>query len=411
MSKTSNFLKTTAILSTALFTLLGGCLVEDPIDYTTATGSVSDDGGQQGGGVLDSTAPVAVSLLIDNGASSTSNTAVTLDISATDDVAVTDYYASESAATPQASDSGWQSYQQSTSFTLSGSNSLGVFQRTVYVWFKDAAGNVSANSVSASISLGVYDTTAPNAVSVVIDGGADNTTSSSVTLTLNATDDQAVTGYYASESAVTPQAGDIGWDNYSVLVGYSFDNNTAETKTVNVWFKDAAGNVSDHLQDSINYSRPILQPGIRTNIAVSTVISEGWVECFSESYTTSGTTISSIQSQCNKPDLMMACGDSTTLKAAASAEASAVIPSTPDNRNTPRLANGTWWYLNNHSWGFSSDADITQNSCDTSGPVDGKQLCWHTRSNGDDIEMFGGYSCGTTRSNFQTTKRILFHRD
>ena len=53
MSKASNFFKTTAILSTALFTLLGGCLVEEPIDYTTATGSVSDDGGQQEGGVLD----------------------------------------------------------------------------------------------------------------------------------------------------------------------------------------------------------------------------------------------------------------------------------------------------------------------------------------------------------------------
>jgi len=236
MSKASNFFKTTAILSTALFTLLGGCLVEDPIDYTTATTSVSDDGGQQGGGdVFDSTAPVAVSLLIDNGAASTNTTAVTLDMSATDDVAVTDYYASESAATPQASDSGWQSYQQSTSFTLSGSNSLGVFQRTVNVWFKDAAGNVSG-SVGASISLSVFDTTAPNAVSVVIDGGADNTTSSSVTLTLSATDDQAVTQYFASESAVTPQAGDSGWDNYSTSVAYSFDNDTAETKTVNVWF-------------------------------------------------------------------------------------------------------------------------------------------------------------------------------
>jgi hypothetical protein len=121
----------------------------------------------------------------------------------------------------------------------------------VNVWFKDAAGNVS-ESVDASISLGVYDTTAPTAVSVVIDGGADNTTSSSVTLTLSATDDQAVTNYYASESAVTPQAGDSGWDNYSTSVSYSFDNDTAETKTVNVWFKDAAGNVSGSVADSIS---------------------------------------------------------------------------------------------------------------------------------------------------------------
>jgi hypothetical protein len=262
MRTKSNFFKTITILSTALFSLLAGCLEDNPIDYTTGAvaASPSDsnpaDGGDNensGGGnnnILDVTAPTASVLLIDNGAASTNTTAVTLDFDATDDVAVTHYYASESNATPQASDNDWQSYQQSTSFTLSGSNSLGVFQRTVNVWFKDAAGNVS-ESVDASISLGVYDTTAPTAVSVVIEGGADNTTSSSATLTLSATDDQAVTGYYASESTVTPQAGDSGWDNYSTSVSYSFDNDTAETKTVNVWFKDAAGNVSGSVADTI----------------------------------------------------------------------------------------------------------------------------------------------------------------
>jgi len=198
MSKASNFFKTTTILSTALFSLLAGCLEDNPIDYTTgavaaspsdsnpagegsgdnensAGGGGSGDNENSGGGnnnISDVTAPTATALLIDNGAASTSTTAVTLDFDATDDVAVTHYYASESATTPQASDSGWENYQQSTSFTLSGSNSLGVFQRTVYVWFKDAAGNVS-EVASDDISLGVYDTTAPNAVSVVMDGGAE----------------------------------------------------------------------------------------------------------------------------------------------------------------------------------------------------------------------------------------------
>jgi hypothetical protein len=36
MSKTSNFFKTSAILSTALLSLLGACAIDDPIDYTTA---------------------------------------------------------------------------------------------------------------------------------------------------------------------------------------------------------------------------------------------------------------------------------------------------------------------------------------------------------------------------------------
>jgi len=41
MRTKSTFFKTTAILSTALFSLLGGCLVEDQVDYTTDYGSSS----------------------------------------------------------------------------------------------------------------------------------------------------------------------------------------------------------------------------------------------------------------------------------------------------------------------------------------------------------------------------------
>ena len=129
-------------------------------------------------------------------------------------------------------------------------NSLGVYLKKVNAWFKDAAGNVS-ESVSASISLGVYDTTAPTAVSVVIDNGTASTTNATVTLTSDATDDVGVTEYFASEFSTTPQAVDSGWDNYSTSVRCTFDNDTIETKTVNAWFKDAAGNVSDSVADTI----------------------------------------------------------------------------------------------------------------------------------------------------------------
>ena len=116
------------------------------------------------------------------------------------------------------------------------------------------------------------DNTPPTAVSVAIDGGADNTTSSSVALTLSATDDQAVTQYFASESTTTPLPGDSGWDNYSTSVSYSFDNDTAETKTVNVWFKDAAGNISGSVSDNIS----LLPPQNITSIhATATAISVG----------------------------------------------------------------------------------------------------------------------------------------
>mgnify|MGYP001957601054 CR=1 FL=1 len=264
---------------------LVGCAIEEPVNFTTATESGRDDGSHQGEQSSDSIAPTAVSLLINNGATFTSSNPVNLQMVATDDVAVTHYYASESAETPQPGDNGWNSYQQSTPFTLVFSPSLGVFSRTVYVWFKDAAGNVS-NSINASISWGVFDTTAPTVVSMLIDNGADNTTSSSVTLRLSATDDQAVTGYYASESATNPLAGDSGWDNFSTSVSYSFDNATAGTKTINVWFKDAAGNISGRVVDTIE-----LQSGSITGERISSgshfncvVKPDGTVQCWGGNY-------------------------------------------------------------------------------------------------------------------------------
>ena len=95
------------------------------------------------------------------------------------------------------------------------------------------------------------DITPPVAVSVTIDNGTSSTTNTTVNLGLSATDDFAVAHYFASESTVTPQEGDSGWNAYSTSVSYTFDNDTAETKTVNVWFKDAAGNVSGGVADSV----------------------------------------------------------------------------------------------------------------------------------------------------------------
>jgi hypothetical protein len=113
-------------------------------------------------------------------------------MSATDDVKVTQYYASEDPIKPTSSKTGWLNFQENVSFNLSLPSGVGTYPRTVYVWFKDAYGNVS-DRLEAGISLIVYDTTAPTAISVVIDGGSDNTTSTSVSLTLAATDDEAVT--------------------------------------------------------------------------------------------------------------------------------------------------------------------------------------------------------------------------
>ena len=97
-----------------------------------------------------------------------------MSLSATDNVGVTAYYASETSTTPSASATGWTSvtsttsYSATVSFTLR-SGSVGDNTKTVYVWFKDTAGNVSS-SASDSITLASAPS-APTGVSATAGNG------------------------------------------------------------------------------------------------------------------------------------------------------------------------------------------------------------------------------------------------
>ena len=103
---------------------------------------------------IDSESPSNPGVLINNGDSSTNSSSVSLKLSATDNTGITGYYLSGSSNTPSASVSGWNSvssttsYSATVSYTLSGSSGT----QTVYVWYKDASGNVSS-AASDSITL------------------------------------------------------------------------------------------------------------------------------------------------------------------------------------------------------------------------------------------------------------------
>ena len=104
----------------------------------------------------DTTAPTPsnASIEINNGDSTTNLLTVTLSISASDETGVTGYFASETNSAPDATADIWKdvssdtSYSDNVTFYLSINNAV----KTVYVWFKDAAGNISASS-SDSITL------------------------------------------------------------------------------------------------------------------------------------------------------------------------------------------------------------------------------------------------------------------
>ena len=80
-------------------------------------------------------------MVIKNG-DATAISTLSLTLSASDDVAVTHYYASESSTTHSATASGWASYSTSVSFSLSS----GIGSKTVTVWSKDGAGTISTSS-------------------------------------------------------------------------------------------------------------------------------------------------------------------------------------------------------------------------------------------------------------------------
>jgi hypothetical protein len=122
-------------------------------------GSAYDIGAFEGSGPPDTTPPAGL-LTINAGAQVTASLAATLTLNATDDIGVSAYLVSASPTPPAAEAAGWVVVPATASFggsvpvALSGGDGT----KTVYAWYRDAAGNVSA-AASDSILL---DQTAPS---------------------------------------------------------------------------------------------------------------------------------------------------------------------------------------------------------------------------------------------------------
>ncbi|MEK9144991.1 MAG: hypothetical protein AAB339_05220, partial [Elusimicrobiota bacterium] len=161
----------------------------------------------------------------------------------------------------------------STTQTVSGSSNTtissdisGLSSNTTY-YYRIAASNSGGTAYGSEASFTTSsvptptptpaptDTTAPTG-SISINSGASYINSTTVTLTLSATDSVGVVGYYVSTSSSTPTASASGWNSvtsttsYTGSVSYTLASGD-ENKTVYVWYKDAAGNVSSVASDSI----------------------------------------------------------------------------------------------------------------------------------------------------------------
>ena len=110
-----------------------------------------DIGAYEYGDNTDKISPVVAAFTIP--ATSTSFTVPIADFTATDNIGVTGYLVTETAATPTAGASGWSSDKPTTyTFSALQTKSTVTETKSLYAWAKDAAGNVSA-SRSATMTI------------------------------------------------------------------------------------------------------------------------------------------------------------------------------------------------------------------------------------------------------------------
>src|SRR3990172_3620099 len=155
-----------------------GTTYGDEVSFTTTDMKTSH--------TTDITSPAGL-ISINSGDYCTNALTVTLELSAADNIGVTGYYLSTSAVPPDPHTVGWISttpatrYQEDVSYTLSNGDG----ENTIYVWYKDASGNISGG---ASDSI-VVDTTPP-AITITnpTSGSTFKTTSKTINISGNASD-------------------------------------------------------------------------------------------------------------------------------------------------------------------------------------------------------------------------------
>ena len=166
------------------------------------------------------------------------------ELTATDAFGVTGYLLTETASQPQADNPGWTALApDSYTFATQG-------VKTLYAFAKDDAGNISV-PLSASVTITLPDTTAPTVTAFTMPPDSNSLTVSISTLTT--TDDVATIGYLLTETASQPQADNTAW---TTAIPDSHTFATEGAKTLYVFAKDAAGNISVPLSADVTIALP-----------------------------------------------------------------------------------------------------------------------------------------------------------
>ncbi len=204
--------------------------------------------------VVDDTSPPTGSISINNDAACTAQISVTLQLTATDDLAgVAEMQISNDPAFSGAS---WEAYATFKSWQLEGGEGV----KTVYVRYKDRVGNVSTvysdtiQYISHCNDQGNFDYVPPTG-SIIINSDALGTASTGVFLQLSASDDQS--GVPWMEISNTPflttslTTNSDSWESFSSTKVWTLEGADG-LKTVYIRYKDGANNVSLVYSDTID---------------------------------------------------------------------------------------------------------------------------------------------------------------
>ena len=191
----------------------------------------------------DVNAPTSNTISINSGALATNSATVTLGLFSTDSLSGVEYMRFSNDGT---SWSGWYDYATTKSWVIThsdygGSASQGT--KTVYVEFKDKAGNAS----SAVTDTILYDSKAPVG-SIKINKGDVYTYNSVVTLKLSATDSSGIQMRFSNNKKKwsTWQAYNTKKSNWKMTSATYGGTTSKGKKYVYVQFKDALGSVSSY---------------------------------------------------------------------------------------------------------------------------------------------------------------------
>lgn len=141
-------------------------------------------------------------------------------------------------------------------------------------------------------------------------------------------------------------------------------------------------------------SATVVPVGVQNDVTSATVAGWGFTECYSATYASTGTALSTVLNGCQGDYLMMAARrvGSSTFEVLAAADRADVIFDTGYGNVTHLANNVNWYYSTSYSWGFAGLGDtVSRTSCDTNGISERDRLCWHTGSG----NMNGGWRAGS----------------